>query len=94
MSFIYIGTTEEVFAMIFDEENRRGEKVKERNKIRRKLLSSFESINVSFFPAPCKDVQDLHPNTTSEEFQESVKEFKEAILGQLSEPRRFGSVVG
>ncbi len=53
----------------------------------------FESINVCFFPAPCKDVQDLDPNTTSEEFKESVKDLKEAILGQLSEPRRFGSVV-
>ncbi len=89
----FIGTTKEAFAMIFDEENRRGEKVKERNKIREKLLSSFESVNVSILPVPCEDVQDLDPNTTSEEFKESVKDLKEAILGQLSEPRRFGSVV-
>lgn len=79
--------------MIFDEENRRGEKVRERNKIRKKLLSSFESINVSVFPAPNEEVQDLHICTTSEEFQESVKELRDAMLGQLCQPRRFGSLV-
>lgn len=79
--------------MIFDEENKRGEKVKERNKVREKLLSSFESIIVSIFPAPCEDVHDLDPNTTSEEFKESVKELKDAILDQMSQPRSFGTVV-
>jgi hypothetical protein len=93
MSSFYLGTAKEVFAMIFDEENKRGEKVKERNKVREKLLSSFESINVSIFPAPCEDVHDLDPNTTSEEFRESVKELKDAILDQMSQPRSFGTVV-
>lgn len=79
--------------MIFDDESGRGEKVKERNKMRKKLLSSFESIIVSVFPVPSKEVQDLNPSTTSEEFQKCVKELKDAILGRLNQPRRFGNLV-
>ena len=88
-----LGTAKEAYAMIFDKENRRGEKVRERNMIREKLLLSFESINVSVFPAPNEEVQDLDICTTSEEFQERVKELKNAMLGQLCQPRRFGSLV-
>ena len=67
--------------------------MKERNKIREKLLSSFESIDVCIVPVPCEDVQNLDLSTTSDEFQESVKELKNGILGQMSKPRRFGSLV-
>ena len=89
----YLGTADDAFAMIFDDENRRGEKVKERNKIREKLLSSFETINVSVFPAPCEDLHDLDPDITSEDFKECVKKLKDTILNQMEQPRRFGTDV-
>ena len=93
MALFLLGTAEEAFALIFDEEIRRDKKVKERNKIREKLRSSFESIKVSVFPVPCEDVQDLDPSTTSNEFQKSVRQLKDTILGEISQPRRFGSLV-
>ena len=90
---LYLGKANEAFAMIFDYENGQGEKVKERNKIRKKLRSSFETINVSVFPAPCKDLQDLDQDITSEEFKECVKKLKDTILNQMKQPRRFGTDV-
>ena len=93
LSLDYLGAVEEAFAMIFDKENKRSEQVKERNKVREKLLSSFESINVFILPTPCEDVRDLDLHTTSEEFQERIKELKSIILGQMYMPRSFGTVV-
>ncbi len=79
--------------MIFDEEHKRGEKVKERNKVREKLLSSFEDVHVFIFSVPCEDLHNLEPNTTCQQFQKAVNELKDVILGQMSEPRSFGTVV-
>jgi hypothetical protein len=79
--------------MIFDEEHKRGEKVKERNKVREKLLSSFEDVHVLIFPVPCEDLHNIQPNTTCQRFQKAVNELKDVILGQMSEPRSFGTVV-
>ncbi|XP_046851562.1 uncharacterized protein LOC124444914 isoform X2 [Xenia sp. Carnegie-2017] len=91
--FHYDGTKDEAFAIIFDEENKRGEKVKERNQLRKKLLSSFESINVCFFPAPSEDLRELHIDSTSPEFKEALNELNGVIMDEVSEPRRFGTVV-
>ncbi|XP_046851563.1 uncharacterized protein LOC124444916 [Xenia sp. Carnegie-2017] len=91
--FHYDGTKDEAFAIIFDEENKRGEKVKERNQLRKKLLSSFESINVCFFPAPSEDLRELHIDSTSPEFKEALNELNGVIKDDVSEPRRFGTVV-
>ena len=91
------GTTKEAYNMIFEQEEKRGEKVRDRNKIREKLLSSFESIDISIFPAPCDtsndELRDLHLRQTSQEFQESVKQLKDKVLHQMSRPRYFGSTI-
>ena len=88
-----LGTKDEAFAIIFDEENKRGEKVKERNQLRKKLLSCFESINVCFFPAPSEDLRELHIDSTSPEFKEALNELNGVIMDEVSEPRHFGTVV-
>ena len=89
----HLGTADKAFAIIFHKETKCCTKVNERNKIREKLLSSFESINVSILPAPSDDVHNLDLINTSPEFQKSVKELKDVLLGQMSQPRRFGNVI-
>ena len=94
--FHFQGSAEEALAIIFDKEKmkeRKDEKAKERNRIREKILSSFQSIDVCLIPVPCEDVRDLNLGATSEKFQKSVKELKIAILRQMSQPRRFGTFV-
>ncbi|XP_028397315.1 uncharacterized protein LOC114521097 isoform X2 [Dendronephthya gigantea] len=90
--FHFEGTVEEAFAMIFDNENKRGEQVKERNKIREKLLSSFESIDVCILPTPREDVRELDLHSTSEEFKQGIEELKYILLAQMDMPRSFGTV--
>lgn len=89
----YLDTEKKAFDRIFDEELEPKESVKKRNKIRRKLRSSFESISVSIFPQPGENLRDLDPSTTSEEFQARVDGLKKKILGQMSQPRKFGKTV-
>ncbi|XP_028397313.1 uncharacterized protein LOC114521096 [Dendronephthya gigantea] len=90
--FHFEGTVKEAFAMIFDNENKRGEQVKERNKIREKLLSSFESIDVCILPTPREDVRELDLHSTTEEFQQGIKKLKYILLAQMDMPRSFGTV--
>lgn len=87
----YLGTEEKVFAKIFDEEPERDKSVKERNTLRKKLLSTFESISVSIFPIPGQNLRDLDPSTASEEFQKRVDQLKNDTLRQMCEPRKFGT---
>ena len=61
--------------------------------VREELLSSFESIQVFILPTPCEDARNLHLQTTSESFRTSIKEPKNIIYDQLSEPRSYGNVV-
>ena len=89
----YLGTGEEAFAKIFDNEPERGESAKKRNKLRRKLRSSFESISVSTFSIPSQNLRDLDCNAPSKEFQECVELLKNRILRQMSQPRKFGKTV-
>ncbi|XP_028396210.1 uncharacterized protein LOC114520181 [Dendronephthya gigantea] len=91
--FHFEGTDEEALAKIFDEEMKRGEDVNQRNKVREKLRSSFESIKVFTLPTPSGDVSNLDLRTTSEEFQTRIEELKSIISGQLKEPRSFGNFV-
>ena len=89
--FFYLETEEKAFARIFDEETGCNEKVDKRNKVRRKLRSTFESISVSILSPPAQNLYDLDPSNTSEEFQERVDLLKNEILRQMSEPRKFGT---
>ena len=86
----YLGTEEEVFAKIFDEERERGKSAKERNKLRKKLRSSFESISVAIFSIPSQNLRNLDCNSPSKEFQECVEVLKNKILRQMSQPRKLG----
>ena len=71
--------------------------MRELNKIREKLLSSFESVDVSILPVPCdtsnEEIRDLDFLKTSEEFQEGVHELKKTILDQMKEARYFGNTI-
>ena len=89
----YLGTEEDVFAKIFDEEPKRSKNAKKRNKLRRKLHSSFESISVSTFSIPSQNLRDLDCNASSKEFQECVERLKDKILRQMSQPRKFCKTV-
>ena len=89
----YLNREDKVFAKIFDEERGRGKSSKERNKLRRKLHSSFESISVAIFSIPSQNLRDLDCNAPSKEFQKCVELLKNKILRQMSQPRKFGKTV-
>ena len=89
----YEGTAEEAKNKIFTEEKGRDEKIRERNKLREKLLFSFESIHVFIIPPPGSDLKDLRLHETDEDFQKSLKKLKETVWSQTSKPRYFGSIV-
>ena len=74
--------------MIFHAELKFGKKDNERlRKIRQKLRSSFESINVAFLSTPCQDPRNL--NAISKEYQKCVAMLKKEILKNTSQPRKL-----
>ena len=89
----YLETEEEARAKVFDEELAKNKSAKKRNEIRRKLRSSFESIDVAIFSNPGQNLRDLDCNAPSNEFQKRVELLKNKILCQMSQPRNFGKTV-
>ena len=74
----YLATEEQVYDKIFTEEIGQ----EEQNKLRKKLHSSFESIQVSIFP-----------ERNSKRFDTCVTKLKRTILRQMSQPRTFGNTI-
>ena len=77
--------------MIFHAELKFGKKDNERlRKIRQKLRSSFESINVALLSTPYQDFR--NPNAMSKEFKDCVAMLKEEILKNTSQPRTLSEI--
>ena len=84
----YLGTEQDARNRILDAELKYGEKDNERlRKIRQKLRSSFESINVAFLSTPSQNLR--NPNAISKEYQKCVATLKEEILKKTSHPRKL-----
>ena len=85
----YLGTEQDAFNRIFHAELQFGKKNNELlRKIRQKLHSSFESINVTLLP-PRQNLRDLDPNHNSTEFQKCAAMLKEEIIKKTSQPRKL-----
>ena len=92
-SLFYLGTEQDAFNWIFREEL---EFDKKNNglmrRIRQKLQSSFESINVAFLSTPPQNLRNLPPNAISKEFMNCVALLKGKILEKTSQPRKLSEI--
>lgn len=88
------GSRESVYKTVFDEESDPAAGI--RNRIRRDILASFESIEVHLFEFPMERTSGLKTELTFEmttpTFRNQVKSLRESLAAQLSTPTKIGDM--
>jgi hypothetical protein len=76
--------------ILFEEERGFEASVRDRNRVRREIQRSFESVSVHCFPRPCGDTARRIPvDEVSGAFMEVVQGLKRQVCEQLATPRQF-----